>query len=111
VEFSIRSCVTDDELGCCEVSNIDFARSVGEMSIRCTKNVAGWTLCGTAVAPLTEFAANDLRLKHLMCRVEKDDGQLLEGLCRAGFVRDNLPETEGAIGDCGRTVMWRLETE
>jgi RimJ/RimL family protein N-acetyltransferase len=111
VEFSIRSCVTDEELGSCEVSNIDFGRSAGEMSIRSTERVARRTLGGTAVAPLIEFATNDLRLKHLMCRVEKDDGQLLERLSRAGFVRDNVSETDKTRGDCGMTVMWRRETE
>lgn len=111
VEFSIRSCVTGEELGSCEVSNIDFVRSAGEMSIRSSERAAGRTLCSAAVVPLTEFAANDLRLKYLLCRVEKDDGQLLERLSLAGFVRDNVSETDKTRGDCGMTVMRRRETE
>ncbi len=111
VEFSIRSCVTDEELGRCELSNIDFVRSAGEMRIRSTERVAGGTLCGTAVEPLTEFAVNDLRLKHLMCRVEEDDGLLLESLSRGGFVRDNVSETDKRRGDSGMRVMCRREKE
>ena len=108
VEFSIRSSMTDEELGTGEVRNIDFAKSVGEMHIR-SKN--GGSGCWTAVAPLTEFAVNDLRLRHLRCRAGKDDGPLLEVLARAGFARDEVSESGDTRTDRGMTVMSRRTAE
>ena len=111
VAFSIRSHVTDEELGRCELDGIDFVRSAGEMRIQSSERVAGGMLCGAAVDPLIEFAANDLRLKHLTCRVEEDDGPLVESLSRHGFVRENASETDKARRDSGMRVMSRREKE
>jgi methionyl-tRNA formyltransferase len=111
VEFSIRSRVTDEELGRCELGNIDFVRSAGEIRIQSGERVAGGALCGGAVEPLIEFAANDLRLKHLTCLVEEDDGPLGESLSRGGFVRDNVSETDRRRKESGVRVVWRREEE
>lgn len=108
VEFSIRSGVTDEELGTGEIRNIDFAKSIGEVRIR---SKDGGPRCWTAVAPLAEFAMNDLRLARLRCRAGKDEGPLLDGLARAGFARDEVPESDGTAMDGGMTVMSRRTAE
>ena len=111
IEFSIRSCVTGEEWGCCEVSNIDFGRNTAEMRIRSGERMAGGTVCGVVVDLLIEFVANDLRLKHLTCWVEEDDWLLVESLSRGGFVRDKVSKTDRARRDSGTRVMFRLDKE
>ena len=107
VEFSIRSCLTDEVLGRCELSRIDFGKSVGEMRILPGKGVVAEGLCYSAVDPLAEFAANDLRLERLMYRVEQDDELLLESLAQAGFVRGDISEV-GKTARADRALMtWR----
>jgi hypothetical protein len=92
VEFSIRSCLSGEELGRCELTRLDFVKSVGEMRIRPGKGVVAEGRCYSAVNLLAEFAANDLRLDQLVCRVEQDDELLIDSLDRAGFVRGGLSE-------------------
>ena len=111
IEFSIHSCVADERLGSCEVSNIDFVRDTGEMRIRASERMAGGTVCGVVVDLLIEFVANDLRLKHLTCWVEEDDWLLVESLYRGGFVRDKVSKTDRARRDSRTRVMFRLDKE
>jgi methionyl-tRNA formyltransferase len=111
VEFSIRACASGETLGRCELSSIDFVNSVGEMRIRPADGVVAEGLCHTAVEPLSEFAGNDLRLKHLMYRVERDEERLLESLARAGFVREDVSETDQTTTADGTPGMiWRRRT-
>jgi len=107
IEFSIRSCATDEELGSCEVSDIDFVRSAGEIRIQ---PLAGGVV-SSAADLLIEFAANELRLKHLTCWVEQDDWLLVESVSRGGFVRDKVSKTDNARRDSGTRVMFRLDKE